>query len=252
MSWFTIRRGRLTYCGRVTRDSFAAWLATAEGRARMDALGRDLRLGLFRAARARRRLWQPLERAARTPAVRVAMQEECEHFARAISDVCYAPGLPRAHVALHRLVLVPRALIAGRARAGIRQRLWNLPELAAVDDSVRAFFCEQVLIEMDRALEAAGPSAVRPVPAVEGWACVGAERPFVWVDPVWSGVHWSGHLVLYEFPRTPLTRAQKKECEASVAALQQGVASLSRLQRDALVRTAADGLSPSAARQWTA
>jgi len=252
MSWFTVKSGRLAYRGRLTRDPFAAWLATAEGAARVKATGAAMRIGVFRSARAGRRLWQPLERAARTDAMRTAIRQESQAFAGAMSDVCYAPGLPRTHVALHRLVLAPRALVAGRARASIRQRLWHLPALADVDDSVRAFFCEQILIEMDRAIESARPSPARPVPAAEGWSCVGADRSFVWVDPLWSGPHWTGHLLFYEFPRTPLSRGLRKELEGAAAALQQGLASLSRLQRDALVRGAADGLDPPTIRQWTA
>lgn len=254
MSWFTVKSGRLAYRGRVTRDPFAAWLATAEGAGRVQAAGAALRMGLFRTARARRRLWQSLERAARTSAVRTAVGQACEAFAGAMSHVCYAPGLPRTQVALHRLVLVPRVLVAGRARAAVRQPLWQVLPLAEVDDGVRAFFCEQLLIEMDRAIEAANPSPGRPVTATEGWACVGVARPFVWVDPIWSGPQWTGHLLLYEFPRTPLTRAQKKDLEAAMASLQEGIASFSRLQRDAIVRAAADGLGPAdgRVRQWTA
>lgn len=254
MSWCTVKGGRLAYRGRIDRGPFDAWLATTEGASCVRETGRRLRLGLFRTGRARRRLWQSLERAVRVDPVRAAVAGECDRFAEAMSRVCYAPGLPRTHIALHRLVLVPRVLVAGRARAGLRHRLWHLPPLEAVDDRVRAFFCEQLLVEMDRAVEAAGPSPAKPVAAAEGWACVGGDRAFVWVDPLWSGPHWTGHLIFYEFPRAPLTRAQKQDLAAAIASLQQGVASLSRVQRDSLVRTAADGLGPQPARahQWIA
>jgi hypothetical protein len=244
MSWFAVKRGRLVFRGRLTRDSFALWLKTGEGQARLDVVSAAFRVRAFAAARARRRLWRPLERAARTEPIRTAIRAEAAQFGAAMSHASYAPGLPRLHVALHRLVLVPRALVAARARTGVRQRFWHLPSLAGVDESVRAFFCEQLLIEMDRALEAARPSASRAIPAAEEWSCVGADRRYVWVDPLWSGSHWAGHLFMYEFPRTTLSRAQLKELDSAVAHLQESIGSFSRLQREALLRSAADGLAP--------
>ncbi len=245
MSWFAVRNGTLAYRGRITRDAFDAWLKTPEGSARLRAEGARMRL--FAMARGRRRLWQPLERAARSESLRKALQRETEYFRAAMAVVSYAPGLPRVHVALHRLVIVPRPLVAARARAGVRQRLWNMSALEDVDDAVRVFFCEQLLIEMDKALEAARPSPGRALPAHEGWSCVGTDRAYPWIDPLWSGAHWSGHFVMYEFPRAGLSRAQRKELDAAVASLQHSVTSLSRLQRESLVRTAADSLTPAAA-----
>jgi hypothetical protein len=248
MSWFTVKRGRLAYRGRLSRDSYIAWLKTSDGAARLHASASAFRFRALAPARARRALWRPLELAARTEPLRTAIQKEAAHFGAAMAEASYAPGLPRTHIALHRLMLVPRALVAARARTGVRQRLWNLPALAAVDESVRAFFCEQLLIEMDRALEEAKPSAARAVAAAEGWSCVAADRPYIWVDPLWSGAHWAGHLFMYEFPRVALSRAQRKELDGAVAQLQQSIGSLSRLQREALVRTAVGGLTPASAR----
>ena len=131
---------------------------------------------------------------------------------------------------------------------GVRTRLWNLPGFAAVDESVKEFFCEQLLIDLDLALERAAPSASRPIAAADGWSCVGGHRPYVWVDPLWSGPSWSGHIFMFEFPRAGLTGAQRKELDAAVAHLQEGLTALSRLQRDAIVRRAADGLATAGSR----
>jgi hypothetical protein len=246
MSWFAVKNGQLAYRGRLAREPFDAWLKTRDGKRCLQEAAGGLRV--FATVRARRRLWQPLERAARSEPVRTAIQEEAAQFRAAMTFVSYAPGLPRMHVALHRLVIVPRPLVAARARSGVRRRVWTLPALQAVDESVRAFFCEQLLIEMDRALEAARPSPSKSVQAQEGWSCVGTDRLYTWVDPLFSGAHWSGHFFMYEVPRTALTRAQRKELDAAVAGLQRSLGSLSRLQREALVRTAADGLAPASAR----
>ena len=247
MSSFAMKQGRLVYRGRLTREPFAEWLKTREAAGRLDATAAAFRFRLLARVRARKHLWRTLERAARAAPLRTAVQAEAGHFCAAMSAVSYAPGLPRAHVALHRLVLVPRALVAARARTGARVRLWHLPALAEVDESVRAFFCEQLLIEMDRALESSRPAAARAIPATDGWACVGMDRAYVWVDPLWSGAHWSGHFFMYEWPRTALSRTQRKDLDVAVAGLQQSIGSFSRLQREALVRAAADGLAQAAA-----
>src|SRR6266568_4566863 len=99
VGWFRVIRGRLEYCGRITRTSFVKWCATngAEASCYMDAL----------------------------------------------ASLCYADALPRAHVALHRLVLVPRAMVAGRAQAGVCERLSRLPALAGLDETLRRFFLDQ-------------------------------------------------------------------------------------------------------------
>lgn len=247
MDWFVVKQGRLRYRGRLSREPYLAWLKTPEGAKALQAAAGTYRFGLFSTARARRRLWRALETAARTAAVRHAIDEEAAHFGITLAHVGYAPGLPRTHLALHRLVLVPRALVAARARTGVRMRLWHLSAFKAVDESVRAFFCEQLLVELDNAIDTAEPSAKRPVEAGEGWSCVGAERPYVWVDPLWAGEHWVGHVFMYEFPRSGLSRAQRRELDEAVAVLQKSVAMLSKLQRDTLVRLAADGLTTATA-----
>jgi hypothetical protein len=243
MSWFDVKRGRLNYRGRVSRAPLTEWFSTKEGATRVAEAATSAGFRLFASARTRRALWKALDRAARSESVREALQVEADQFAKVLGQACYAPALPRMQVALHRLVIVPRALVAARARSGVRQRLWNLPPLETVDDAVRAFFCEQLLVQLDRAIERASPSASRPVQGADGWSCIGSDRPYVWVDPLWAGADWSGHLFMFEFPRTSLTGAQRKELDAAVRQLQQGLGGLSRLQRDAIVRRAADGLA---------
>ena len=243
MSWFVADRGQVKY-RRLTRQPFLDWLQTTDGAARLEAVRAAIRFRAFVKARARGRLWRPLEAAARTDALRTALDEEARRFGGALEDVCYAQALPRAHVALRRLVLVPRTLAVARARTGLRMRLWNLPALGEVDESVRAFFCEQLLIEMDRAVERARPSVRQPVIAGDGWSCVGTERRYVWVDPLFAGPHGAGHFFMYEFPRAGLSRGQRKELEAAVTRLQESIEYLSRIQRDALIRGAVDSLAP--------
>ena len=248
MYWFQVKRGRLAYRGRLTRAPLAQWLATTDGSAALDKAAKASGLRLFARARTRRHFWKTLDRAGRSEQLRNALHNEADRFAQVLGQACYAPALPRSQVALHRLVIVPRALLAARARAGVRQRLWSLPCLADVDEAVRAFLCEQVLVELDRTIEHASPSVSSPVEGADGWSCIGTDRPYVWVDPLWAGADWSGHVFMFEFPRAALTSVQRKELTAAVKHLQSGLTSLSRLQRDAIVRRAADGLAAGSSR----
>jgi hypothetical protein len=248
MHWFQVTRGRLAYRGRLTRGPLASWLTTTEGSGALNSAAKASGLRFFARARTRRRFWKTLENAGRSEQLRTALHNEADRFAQALGQACYAPALPRTQVALHRLVIVPRALVAARARGGVRQRLWSLPCLADVDEAVRSFLCEQVLVELDRTIERASPSVSSPVEGADGWSCIGTDRPYVWVDPLWAGADWSGHLFMFEFPRAALTSAQRKELEAAVRHLQTGLTTLSRLQRDAIVRRAADGLAAGSTR----
>ena len=248
MQWFAVKRGRLAYRGRLTRAPLVKWLATREGTAAVEQAVKASGLRFFAAARTRRHFWKVLEREGRGEQLRAALHAEADRFAAVLGHACYAPALPRTQVALHRLVIVPRALLAARARTGVRQRLWSLPCLKDLDEAVRAFLCEQVLIELDRTIERASPSASHPVEGADGWSCIGTDRPYVWVDPMWAGAEWSGHVFMFEFPRAALTSAQRKELDKAVKHLQTGLSALSRLQRDAIVRRAADGLATSSSR----
>jgi hypothetical protein len=243
MHWFQVKRGRLAYRGHLTRLPLVHWLATLEGEAALERATKASGLRFFAAARTRRRIWKTLDRAGRSDQLRTALHNEADRFAQVLGHACYAPALPRTQVALHRMVIVPRALLAARARAGVRQRLWSLPCLADLDEHVRAFLCEQVLVELDRTIERASPSISSPIEGADGWSCIGTDRPYVWIDPLWAGEEWSGHVFMFEFPRAALTSAQRKELNAAVKHLQTGLNALSRLQRDAIVRRAADGLA---------
>jgi hypothetical protein len=243
MGWFHVADGQLNYRGRIGREPFAAWARTPEGEDAIDALARLMRFRLFgRARAARRQIWRELDSAARSEPLRTAIETEAESFASAMADLCYAEGLPRRQFHLQRLVIVPRALVAGRARPALRRRLWSLPPLLTVDESVRGFFCEQLLTEMDRAIDRARPSLSQPVHAHEEWACVGAERQCIWMDPMWSGPEWLGHIVMYELPRAPLSRRERKELERLILDMQKSLTTMSRTEREGIVRLAVDRL----------
>jgi hypothetical protein len=212
-------------------------VGTSEGAAAIDALARRLRFKLFgRTRAARRQIWRTLDAGARSEPLRSAIQAETSHFASAMTDLSYADGLPRVQVSLRRLVIVPLSLVAGRAREGLHKRL--RPLLSDLDDAVRGFFCEQLLVEMGCAVGQARPSASRPVHARGEWSCVGADRQYVWVDPLWSGPEWLGHILMFELPPSGLSRRERKELEQAISHLQKSVTTLSRLQREGVVQLA--------------
>ena len=239
MSWFRVNDGRLEYRGRITKTPFVKWCETKNGQ---DAIGRvasEIRFSLFGKRRAARsRLWRALDTASQTSGFLLAVRTEASRYMELLAASAYADALPRAHVALRRLVLAPRAMIAGRAHLAMSQRLGPAPELAGVDESVRRFLIDQLVTEMDTALRKASPSPKRPVQAHEGWACVGVHVGMVWVDSLWSGPDGTGHIFLYEVPGDGLSRRDRKALEAAIAQMSSSVSSLSRMQRGALVRAA--------------
>jgi hypothetical protein len=239
VSWFRVTKGCLEYRGRITRAPFVAWTETKPGREAVERAARGIRFSLFgRRNAARKRMWRGLEAASRDGAFDAAIRAEAARYMELLAAVAYADALPRANVALHRLVLAPRAMISGRAHTAISQRLGQAPALAALDEAVRAFLLERLVIEMDEALKKASPSPKRPVLARDGWACVGISVGMVWVDSLWAGRDGTGHVFLYEFPRDGLPRRDRKALEAAIAQMGTSVSTLSRMQRGALVRAA--------------
>jgi len=238
VGWFRVIRGRLEYCGRITRTSFVKWCATNGGDETVARVARGIRFSLLgRSRSARRHLWRALDAASRNDAVAAAIGAEASCYMDALASLCYADALPRAHVALHRLVLVPRAMVAGRAQAGVCERLSRLPALAGLDETLRRFFLDQLVIEIDAALWSASPSPQRSVAAADGWACVGIRRGTVWMDALWAGPDGTGHVFMFEFPREGLGRRDRKALEAAIEQMGAAVSSLSRADRVAMLRT---------------
>ena len=239
VAWFTVKRGRLEYRGRVTRQPFAEWCATKEGVDAIARVAKEIRFSFVgRRRSATRRLWRALHAASRTEGFCAAIKAEPDHFLQAIADICYADALPRTHVALGRVVLTPRALAMGRARAGVFARLMTAPALADVDDAVRTFLLDHLVVEMDAALSQASPVPRRPVLAKDGWVCIGVRLGTVWAEPLWAGPYGSGHLFMYEMPRRKLTRREYKALDAAIDEIAGSVSTLSRTARDAMLRAA--------------
>ena len=237
MRWFRVSNGRLEYRGRITREPFTRWTETKDGTAAIARVAAGIRFSLFgRSRAARRRIWRALEDASRVESFVAAVRAEAARYMEVLASLSYSDTLPRVHIALHRLVLVPRALIAGRARTALFERLGEAPALAGLDDSARIFLLEQLVKEMDAALQIGSPSPRRPIHAHDEWACVGVSKGLVWVDPLWAGADGTGHVFMCELPRAGLSRRDRKAVEAAIAGMAASVSSLSPRQRIAMVR----------------
>ncbi len=244
MSWFKISEGRLVFRGRITRKPLADWTATPDGAAAVDAVAQTLRFSLIgRTRSARRRLRRELEAAVADEQVRSVIDAAPDCYLTALTDLAYAPALPRVVIALRRLVVIPRTMIAARARSALNAQLMTCPAFTGINESLKIFLCDRVVLEMDQAIGRAKPSPRRAIPTKETWACVGLDDRFVWVHPLWSGKDWLGHLMLFEMPER-LAKRERQQVETAIADLRRSLPHLSPIQRDGAVRSALAGLSP--------
>ena len=72
---------------------------------------------------------------------------------------------------------------------------------------------------------------------------MGLDPDFTWIDPMWSGAEWRGHVMMFEMPSVRLPRRERAELEAAISRLKESLPNLSRQQRDNTVRAAMDGLN---------
>ena len=239
MGWFKIGDGRVIHSGQVSRDPFMAWTATAEGAAAIAAVAATMRFKLLGKTRAaRKQIWRELLEVLRSADGRAALQDSADAYIRSLMSLAYAQSLPRATVALHRLVLVPRALVAERARTAISQRLDQCPACVARPAAEREFLYSTVMAQIDESMRAAKPTLQKPLKGQDGWVVIGADTRFEWVDRYWSGDGWTGHWFLYELPRTRLSRADRRTIDSALETMRTSVENLSRERRHALVKLA--------------
>jgi len=238
-AWISVRGGRLTYGGRISRRPFDAWTHTPEGSAAIAAVAAHVRfslLGKHRAARGR--LWRELANAAVDDSVVNAVQEEADRYLARLSQLAYAEGLPRVAVNLYRLVVVPRQLLNGVARHCLAKRLRREPALTGLDSNpLREFFCIQLVRDMDAAITCVQPTIKRPFQTGHGWATVGLDTAYVWFAAV-EDSRWAGHHFAFEVPRDPIGRAMRKAIAEAMMTLATSLPVLSRVERNDILRRA--------------
>jgi hypothetical protein len=244
VAWFKVSDGRLRFRGRITRAPFVEWAATTEGAAAVGAVASQLGFCLLGKTRtAKRRLWRELDATVNSASVKAILAASTDHYLNALTELAYAPALPRIVVALRRLVVIPRTMIAARGRSALNSRLMTCHAYADMNESLRAFLCDRLVLEMDDAIRRAKPSTRRPVGAREAWTCVGLDERFVWIDPLWSGRDWIGHLIMFEMPERT-SRRERREIDEAIERLQGSLPELSQVQRDGTVRSASAAMNP--------
>lgn len=246
MSWFEVSEGRLRFGGRINRQPFTEWVQSAEGAPLVEAAAQQIRFALVgRTRTARRRLSRQLHDAVAGDCVRSVISGEADRYLATWTELAYAPSLPRVRVGLQRLVVIPRTMILARTLSSLGGRLLRCPPFSEFDDAFKDFLTRRILSEMDSAIRRAGPSPKHPVYAYESWACVAVDREFAWIDPVWSGPEWTGHVMLFEMPPAgKLPRRHRAELEAAIERISGDLPGMSHRQRDSVVRTASAGLRP--------
>jgi hypothetical protein len=242
-AWVRYRRGRAWYTGGITRAPFVAWLAMPEGRATLDGAASRVRVPFLVRARAARRLWRQLAAAARDPDVIATVQSEIDGYLGRLQAFAYAEGLPRVSVDLHRMVVVPRVLINGATHGAIARRLRSVRAFASLDggELLREFFVMTLIHHLDTAIAGATPSPKRPLAVGKEWVSVGLDGAFVWRLPLLNEPPWDGHHYVLELTRAPITRAVRKAVAAAVEGIEASLPSLSRTERNEILRRAVRG-----------
>jgi hypothetical protein len=241
-AWVRYSRGELTYTGRITRGPFMLWAATDAGRATVDEVASRIRFAVLgRARAARRRLWREIAGAARDAAVVAAVQREAQAYLRRLGELAYSDGLPRVGVELHRLVVVPRVLLNAGTYRSIEQSLMSEAAFVAMEGgpALREFFILRLIHEMMAAVTGADSSPKRPLPAGQEWSSIGLNCSFIWRMPLMQEPPWVGHHYVLEQTRQPITRTVRKLAADGIARLEASLPSLSRIERDEILRRAA-------------
>jgi hypothetical protein len=239
--WVRDSRKRLVYAGRITRIPFVAWTKSPQGRKVVDKVASTIRFALFgRTRAARRRLWRELAAASRDEDVVATLQTELNVYLTRLGGLAFSPGLPGERVQLRRLVVVPNVLVNGDAYGALDTRLSAQPAFALLEggEALRQFFILKVIEDIDAAIRRARPSPRNPREGGSGWISVGLNSTFEWLLPVNNEPGWPGHHYVLELTREPITRALRKAVAASVTRLEALLPTLSRLERNEILRRA--------------
>ena len=235
---------RVIYTGRMAKESFIAWADSGSGRSALQLGASGMRFALFgRLRAARRRVWRQVVKTARMEAVVVAIQREIDDYLMRVDMVAYARDLPRVGIDLHRLVVVPRLFVDAEVFRRIDAALNGLRVFAALDggESLRRWFVQTLIDAIEAAVQSARPSPQRPLPAGQDWIIVGVNDQFEWGIPI-DGPGWPGHYYVLELTRTPITRAGRKAAGKAIGRLETSLPSLSRVQRNEILRQAGSSL----------
>jgi hypothetical protein len=246
-AWVRCSGGRLAYAGRIHRGPFSAWIKTEEGRALVEETASAIRFGIFGKRRAAaRRLWRPLAAAARDGAVVRAVDVEMNAYLSRVGELAFAEGLPRGSIELRRLVIVPNLLVNGAAYGCLKKLLGAEPLFAALEggNTLKEFFISTLVRETEAAVVRAAPALNHPFEVGDDWVVVGINSEFAWHVPLFGERAWQGHHYVLEVTRDPMTRGMRKAVSAKIEALERSLETLTRLERNEILRRAVNSIRP--------
>lgn len=237
-------RGKVNYTGRLSRERFAKWADSPEGRSVLERVASGLRFALLgRRRAARQRVWRQLTAAARDQSVAAAVQHELDNCLARLDTLAHAQDLPRITIETYRLVAVPRLFVNAVGYRHLDSTLGAQPAFAAVEggESPRGWFVLMVIEGIEAAVAAARPSPARPLRASDRWFAVGVNQQFEWRTP-FQGPAWPGHYYVLERSGTTMKRAFRKAASDAIARLETSLPSLSLAQRTGILRQAGASL----------
>ena len=79
------------------------------------------------------------------------------------------------------------------------------------------------------------------MPLGNEWISVGLDNAFVWRLPLLNEPPWDGHHYVLELTRDPITRAVQKKVVAAVERIEGHLPTLSRVDRNEILRRAVYG-----------
>ena len=243
-------RGRVRFTGRIDRAAFAAWCHSLDGQSVLEPIISTMRFSLFGKRRAaQRRVWLEMTGAAQSGAVAAALQQQVDSYFSRLSTLVYARDLPVLGVNLRRLVAVPRLFANTVTDRQVDAALKMQPAFATANGraSLRHWFGIMLINGIETAALNARPTPKQPLPAGSDWIIVGVNDSFEWRVPL-QGPAWPGHYYLLELTHTPITRAVRKAAGKAIAEMEASLASLSRVDRNEILRQAGLSLEKLAAK----
>ena len=233
MGWVKVAGKALEYSGKVAQpEDFKEW-ASQQGQALLEKITQEQGLKVFAETRARKILWQELQAAASSDALRAAFQDEVEEYQRIPGRIAADKGslLPKSG-GYRSLFAVPRYLINRSALENIRARLDKSDELARLSgEPLKEYLFLQLVREMDRALVSTQPSSKDPFPSNGNWLMVGFDENFRWgQNPD------LGHYLLYEPAEGRLARSDRRDVDEKVSNLESTLGRLSAEEKEAFIK----------------
>jgi hypothetical protein len=250
MSWFTRSRDGLRYRGRISYAPFAEWIATPEGTGVLTSLAKAIRFApLGRMRSARRQLWRALAATARSDSVAAALQAEADRYVALMAEIAYTDGLPCVSVERQRLVVVPRSLLNGvmKGRSETRWMAVDVVPWLGAGSPLHAFFCRQLVRELDQAVLSWRATPRRVLPTPQHWVSVGHETAFAWTVSIGSEPAARGHHYMFEIPHRGVGWRLRRAIRTRMSELDHSISLLTREERQDILRRAWTPFLPRAA-----